>query len=99
MNSLPKINGTPWVREHLFDADGDPSSELVRVIGGTRDGHFAPARSIHIYPVGHDPNDVYALRRLKIHDETVKALVLVSINDPAAARIYRQHLADEAEQD
>jgi hypothetical protein len=72
-------------------------AELVRVIGGARDGHFAPARSIHIYPLGTDPNDVYVLRRLKIGGETVKALVLSTIPDPVAVSIFRSHSANDAE--
>jgi hypothetical protein len=82
---------------HRYESDRESDSGLVRVIGGARDGHFAPAKSIYIYPIGHDPNDIYVLRRLRVGNETVKALVLNTLSDSVAVNIYRQHAANDSE--
>lgn len=78
--------------------DQDSDSELVRVIGGSGDGHFAPAKTVYVDPVGQTPSDVYVLRRLRLDGETVRALVLNTISDPVAVRMYREHVANDAEE-
>ncbi len=76
--------------------DKDSDSELVRVIGGVGDGHFAPAKAVDADIAGQAPTDVYVLRRLRINGETVTALVLNTITDTVAAKMYREHLANDA---
>ena len=78
-------------------AEQDSESDLVRVIGGAGDGHFAPAKTI-VDAVGQAPADVYVLRRLRIDGETVKAFVLSTITDHVAATMYREHIASDIQE-
>lgn len=77
-------------------AEQDSEAELVRIIGGHGDGHFAPVKTSIVNPQGQIPADVYVLRRLRIDGKTVKALVLATLTDPVAVKMYRDHLASDA---
>jgi hypothetical protein len=84
----------------MTEAEPESEPKLIRVVGGEADGIIAPAKSkwgeIFVDPTGHGLADRYEVRTLDINGSQVEALVLKTLSQADAERLYVVHLEGDA---